>query len=61
MRRPALATLTACILLAAAVPALADDWAVCKDENAAADTAIEACSRIIKAGRTKGNDLAITY
>ena len=45
----------------AAPPARADDWGVCKDENASADTAIEACTRIIKAGKTKGNDLAITY
>ncbi|MEA2879764.1 MAG: hypothetical protein QOF14_4960, partial [Hyphomicrobiales bacterium] len=45
----------------AATSARADDWAVCKDENAAADSAIEACTRIIKAGKTKGGDLAITY
>ena len=60
MRRAALAAvmyLTAG--LACAAPA--DDWSVCKDENAAADAAIEACTRIIKAGKTKGADLAVTY
>src|ERR1044072_8063608 len=45
--------------LAAAAPA--DDWSVCKDENAAADAAVEACTRIIKGGKAKGADLAITY
>ena len=41
--------------------AYADDWGVCKDENASADTAIDACTQIIKAGRTRGSDLAIAY
>src|SRR4051812_11878568 len=45
----------------AAAPARATDWDVCKDENAAPETAIEACTRIVKAGRTKGNDLAVAY
>ncbi len=60
MLRPAFALL---LLLAGglASPAVADDWSVCKDENAAADSAIEACTRIIKAGKTRGTDLAITY
>ncbi len=50
-----------CAVGFAASTARADDWAVCKDENAAADAAIEACTRIIKAGKTRGADLAITY
>ena len=58
-----LRSLTLAFLLSAAVsfagPARADDWGVCKDENASADSAIDACTRIIKSGRTKGNDLAI--
>src|SRR4051812_21232642 len=56
---------TLALLLSAAVsfagPAHADDWSVCKDENTSADTSIDACTRIIKAGRTKGNDLAVAY
>src|SRR6185295_14143693 len=65
-RGPAmLRSATLALFLGAAVsfacPARADDWGVCKDENASADTAIDACSRIIKGGRTKGNDLAVAY
>src|SRR5207244_2078965 len=62
MMRRATFTLLVCAVSALGIPAaLADDAGVCKDENAAAEVAIEACSRIIKAGKTKGNDLAITY
>src|SRR3954471_12540384 len=39
----------------------ASDFDTCKDENAEAQQSIEACTRVIKAGKTKGNDLAITY
>src|SRR5215210_3243767 len=60
-----LRSVTFALLLCAAVSfadvAHADDWGVGKDENASADSAIDACTRIIKAGRTKGNDLAAAY
>src|SRR5437660_4350219 len=58
-RRAALAFL---LLIAGgfAAPAVAEDWSICKDEKAAADTAIAACTRLIRAGQTKGNNLAIT-
>src|ERR1700737_3901781 len=62
MLRRATFALLVCAVSTLGVPAaLADDAGVCKDEGAAADVAIEACTRIIKAGKTKGNDLAITY
>src|SRR5438067_6468675 len=62
MLRRATFALVVCAVSALSPPAaLADDAGVCKDENAAAEVAIEACTRIIKAGKTKGNDLAITY
>src|SRR3979411_2882714 len=62
MLRRATFALLVCAVSTLSVPAaLADDAGVCKDENAAAEPAIEACTRIIKAGKTKGNDLAITY
>src|SRR6187402_819213 len=61
MRRRLPTLLVCCVIGLATAPARADDWSVCKDENAAADAAIEACTRIVKAGKTKGNDLAVTY
>jgi tetratricopeptide (TPR) repeat protein len=39
----------------------ASDWDVCKDNKAAADVSIAACTRVIRAGKTKGNDLANVY
>ena len=59
LRRAALAVLF-CVA-AFSAPARADDWSVCKDETASAADAIDACTRIIKAGKTKGADLAVTY
>jgi tetratricopeptide (TPR) repeat protein len=49
------------IQIGAGPSARADDWSECKDEKAKADVAISACTRLITAGKTKGNDLAITY
>ena len=37
------------------------DWDVCKDEKAAAEVSIAACTRLITDGKVKGEDLAITY
>ena len=43
-----------------AAPALAaDDNSACKDESATPEVAIEACTRIIKATKSKNNDLAL--
>src|SRR3981189_776860 len=62
MLRRATFALLVCAVSTLSVPAaLADDAGGCKDENAPAEAAVEACTRIIKAGKTKGNDLAITY
>jgi tetratricopeptide (TPR) repeat protein len=45
-----------------ATPVLAaSDWDVCRDDKAAAEASIAACTRIIKSGRYKGRDLAATY
>ena len=61
MRRRLPTLLVCCVIGLATAPARADDGSGCMDENAAADAAIEACTRIVKAGKTKGNDLAVTY
>src|SRR5690349_17358196 len=53
----------ALIICAAALgtPARADDWSVCKDEAAPAAEAIDACTRLIKAAKSRNADLALTY
>src|ERR1041384_4347012 len=61
MLRRATVAFLICVAVSAASAARADDWGVCKDENASPDSAIDACTRLIKTGRVKGNDLAITY
>jgi len=62
LRRATFALLVCAFWALAAPAAFADDAAVCKDDSAPADSAIEACTRIIKAaGRSRGNELAMTY
>src|SRR5205807_2672512 len=61
MLRPAIVALLIGAVASFTSAAHADDWGICKDESASADAAIDACTRLIKAGKTKGNDLAITY
>jgi tetratricopeptide (TPR) repeat protein len=39
----------------------ATDRDICEDEKASSDATLAACTRIITAGETKGEDLAITY
>ena len=55
------ALLMSAALLAAAVPALADDMDVCRDRQSEPKGRLEACERIIAAGQTSGKDLAIAY
>jgi len=60
LRRATFAFLVCAVSTLSVPAALADDAGVCKDENAAAEAAVEACTRIIKAGKTKGNDLRVS-
>src|SRR5215207_8169312 len=39
----------------------ADDWDICRDENASPDAAITACTKLVNPRRSKGNELALAY
>lgn len=49
------------VLVAAAGPALADDMDACRDKQVEPKARLEACERIIAAGRTTGKDLGVAY
>src|SRR5687768_12814183 len=58
-RRATLAWLTCAVLGLVAAPAWADDRSDCNGDKI--DVAIAACTRVIRAGKSTGRDLAMVY